>query len=139
MSKCGNSDETKFFVQPSEICALKALKLMETNNYGTLYDSNFIFNTEFKNKDTTLNNLYRDSSNNYIYKYDGSKKDLCYSLDTDNNIWNINCAILYNNPFLTYDELTNKCVTIPNFRFQDKFSVTNNGNSNVIKINNSVY
>lgn len=136
MSKCGNSDETKFFVQPSEICALKALKLMETNNYGTLYDSNFIFNTEFKNKDTTLNNLYRDSSNNYIYKYDGSKKDLCYSLDTDNNIWNINCAILYNNPFLTYDELTNKCVTIPNFRFQDKFSVTNNGNSNVIKINN---
>ncbi len=56
MNKCGNSDETKFFVQPSEICSIKSLKLLERNNHGNYYDKNYIFNSDFK-KDNTLNSI----------------------------------------------------------------------------------
>lgn len=131
MNKCGNSDETKFFVQPSEICSIKSLKLLEKNNHGNYYDKNYIFNSDFK-KDNTLNSIYRDSNNNYIYNYDVNKKDLCYSLDTENKVWNINCAILHNNPFLTYDESTNKCVALPNLNFDNKLFIEDDK----IKINN---
>ena len=67
---------------------------------GKCLNSNKIFSSEFINNNPNLNNSMRNSNDNeYIYKFDDNKKDLCYSVNSANTAYNLNCVIAMGNPF----------------------------------------
>jgi hypothetical protein len=134
MGSCGIINDNKFYIQPNEFCAFKALNTLKTY-YGTYYnpDYNFIFNEQIKNDNSNLNKEYRKNQkdNDYIYKYNPNKKDLCNPIDK--NEWTVNCAIQMNSPYYTYDNENKKCTLIPNIKNLDpNFSYEKDNTSNYI-------
>jgi len=127
-----NSDicNSNSYIKPIEICSAKALKILYNNfdknpNDNKLFsiDSNTIFNNQFKNEFSDLNSSFRDNNNNFIYKYDNNKKDLCFSpkYTNNNNPYIVNCVIAKNNPYFTYDSKTKSCTLIPDLILPDNF------------------
>jgi len=134
MGSCGILNDNKFYVQPSEVCAFKALKLLKTNYNSNYYNSNIdtIFNSDFLNNENKLNSNYRNNQqrNDYIYEYNPNKKDLCYNIGQ--NEWNINCAIQTKNPFYTYDNKNKNCTLIPSLKLNENYFYEQANTSNYI-------
>lgn len=120
MSRCVNNRITAF-----EVCSINAINYLNNNNdyYKTnkvkLDKRQNLFPSEFALINNNLNSNIRDINNEFIYKYDKNKKDLCYEID---NQYLINCSILQNSPFYTYNKTTNRCEFIPNFELPNNFS-----------------
>ena len=116
------------FVKPFEICnimALNKLNLHSTDEMFNISPSN-IFNDKFLNINTDINkNIRNKGDNEYIYKYDSSNKDLCYSINSANNAYNLNCVIAMGSPFFSFDEKTNSCQAIKNLKPPDGFKSEN--------------
>jgi hypothetical protein len=131
MANCGIDNNTAFFIQPVELCTIKALQTLETN-YGSIYryNSSNIY-PDLLIKEPNLNKDFRTpNTNEFIYKNNNDKTSLCSSFG--NNEWNINCAIQYNNPFFTYDKDSKKCVLLPDIKLPSGLNYVNNVNSNFI-------
>jgi len=121
------------FVKPFEICNIHALTKLEsktgkTDLYSTTDITSNIFNLNFLNLNQDFNSNIRNTStdNEYIYNYDITKKDLCYSVDSNNTQYNLNCVIAMNSPWFTYDKKNNKCSAIPNIDLPSGFKYENN-------------
>ena len=109
--------QDNLFVKPFEICNIMALNKINSysNNDMFIINSNKIFSSEFINNNPNLNNSMRNSNDNeYIYKFDDNKKDLCYSVNSANTAYNLNCVIAMGNPFFSFDPKTNSCQAIKN-------------------------
>jgi hypothetical protein len=136
MGSCGISNDNKYYIQPSEVCAFKALNTLKTNHNKDYYNSNLntIFSNDFFLKDTNLNKDYRNNQieNNYIYQYNPNKKDLCYNIGQ--NEWAINCAIQTKNPFYTYDNKNKNCTLIPSLKPNENYSYEQENSSNYITL-----
>jgi len=135
MASCGIENNTKYFIQPSELCAFKALYTLKTNYGSSYYTSNTtnIFNDNFKINSYKFNYNYRlgqDTSNEYIYKYNDNNTDLCYNVGK--NEYMVNCAIQNNNPLYTYDEENKNCTLIPNINLTEGFEYFNDNTSNYL-------
>jgi len=135
MGSCGISNDNKYYIQPSEVCAFKALNKLHTNYNKDYYNSNLnlIFSGSFlENKN--FNKDYRNDQkeNNYIYQYNPNKKDLCYNIGQ--NEWAINCAIQKNNPFYTYDNKNKNCTLIPSLKLNENYSYEQDNSSNYITL-----
>ncbi len=129
------------YINGFEVCSLNAIKFL--NDYNDFYKQNKIENQLFSsnfvyhnNKD--LNSKIRNpETNEYIYTYDKNKKDLCYKIDNkDKDEYLINCAILENSPFYTYNKNTNKCEFIPNFELPNNFSYSIDNKGKISIFNN---
>jgi hypothetical protein len=144
--KCHNN----LYVKPFEICNIKALYNLEykTGNadlYSINSNASSIFNQNFLNSNTDINSNIRNTTtdNEYIYNYDTTKKDLCYSINPNNTEYNLNCVIANNSPWFTFDKKTKKCSAIPNLDLPPGFKYENNyiykeTNSEDIKYDNNV-
>lgn len=120
--KCSDN----LYVKPLEVCNFKALQILSNlvptgsqitgseNNYGFFSDSFMTNNLDFNC------NIRAPGSNNYIYKYDENKKDLCYSPNNNSN-YSVNCAIIAQNPYLTYSKEKKACIAIPNLKLPEGF------------------
>lgn len=135
MGSCGISNDNKYYIQPSEVCAFKALNKLHTNYTKNYYKSNLntIFSDDFRT-DTNLNKDYRNNQieNNYVYQYNPNKKDLCYNIGQ--NEWAINCAIQTKNPFYTYDNKNKNCTLIPSLKPNENYSYEQENSSNYITL-----
>lgn len=135
MGSCGISNDNKYYIQPSEVCAFKALNTLKTNYNKNYYNSNLntIFSDVFR-IDSNLNKDYRSNQieNNYIYQYNPNKKDLCYNIGQ--NEWAINCAIQTKNPFYTYDNKNKNCTLIPSLKLNENYSYKQDNSSNYITL-----
>ncbi len=134
MGSCGIANDNKFYIQPNEVCAFRALKTLKNNYNDDYYNSsiNEIFSKNFLN-DPKLNKDYRKNpktDNDYIYQYNPNKKDLCYKVGK--NEWTINCAIKTNNPSYTFDNENKNCTLIPNIKLNQNFSYEKDNTSNYI-------
>lgn len=135
MGSCGIPNDNKYYIQPSEVCAFKALNTLKTNYNKNYYNSNLntIFSDVFR-IDSNLNKDYRSNQieNNYIYQYNPNKKDLCYNIGQ--NEWAINCAIQTKNPFYTYDNKNKNCTLIPSLKLNENYSYKQDNSSNYITL-----
>ena len=146
MGSCGIANDNKFYVQPNEVCAFKALHKLKTNYSSNYYnsDSNNIYNNDFITNNLNINSNFRNNENEYIYKYNPKKTDLCYTIGR--NEWTVNCAIKTNNPLYTFDNENNNCTLLPSINLLANFSYNKDNTSNYItfefpedKNNKSVY
>ena len=127
------------YVKPYEVCNFKALQKLKDfytdNTINSSNSSNTIFNSFFSNANPDLNANFRDSNNlDYNYKYDPTKKDLCYSVKNNSN-FNVNCAIVAGNPYFTYNEQKKTCSPIPNLKLPDNFFYEYENNNTYIYYN----
>jgi len=126
-----------------EVCTINAINYLNTINdyYKTNNINNdkrpHLFDHNFSNLNFNLNSNIRDPKTNaFIYTYDKNKKDLCYNYNNNQDEYMINCSILYDSPFYTYNKKTNKCEFIPNFELPNNFSYIVEGNN--ISIYNNI-
>jgi hypothetical protein len=130
------------YVKPVEVCSFKALYELErikpsTFNYNNNCNVNTLFSKLFKDANTNdLNNNFRSTATNeYEYKYDNVKKDLCHQLPNNSNNYRLNCVIATQSPFFTYNENKKTCSPIPSLELPNKFYYKyENANTYIYKI-----
>lgn len=115
---CGSNN---LYVKPAEVCAFKALSLLNYN-----LDKNNIFDSSFTTTYSDINSQFRDSikNNEYNYKYNNNnKKDLCNPLrpEDKDSPYAVNCVIATGNPFFTYDKKTKTCKPLPGLELPQGF------------------
>jgi len=128
------------YIKPYEVCNFKALDILyKIDNQKFEYaqnSSNYIFRNDFSNANPDLNADFRNSNNlQFTYKYDPTKKDLCYSVKNNSN-FNVNCVIVAENPFYTYNENKKTCSPIPNLKLPDNFFYEYENDNTYIYYNN---
>lgn len=119
---CGSN----LYVKPVEVCSFAALKklLSYSGDNKYLYDINTIYSSTLTTTAIDLNKNFRDLSNNeFLYKYDDTKKDLCFPIrpDDKNSPYAINCVLATNSPYFTYNSKKKTCSPIPNLNLPDDF------------------
>jgi len=126
-----------------EVCTINAINYLNNNNHDYIKNNinndkrPHLFDHNFSNLNFNLNSNIRDPKTNaFIYTYDKNKKDLCYNYNNNQDEYMINCSILYDSPFYTYNKKTNKCEFIPNFELPNNFSYIVEGNN--ISIYNNI-
>lgn len=129
MSKTECQYNNNLYIKPLESCTFGALYRYNNNNNG-IQSSSTIFADSIKRRLTDINSNFRDpTTNEYIYKYNNDKKDLCFPLKENdpNSPYAINCVIATGNPLYTYDKNKRACVVLPELSFTpDKFSFSEN-------------
>jgi hypothetical protein len=120
--KCSDN----LYVKPLEVCNFKALQILSnlvpaSSQITNSEDKYGFFSDFFHTNNPDFNcNIRAPESNNYIYKYDENKKDLCYSPNNNSN-YSVNCAIIAQNPYFTYSKEKKACITIPNLKLPEGF------------------
>jgi len=124
MSKCTSINKNdRLFIQPVELCTIKALDHLKTNFRDEIYnkDKNKIFTNNFIKENSDINKDFRGiEDNEFIYEEKKTKKDLCYQVNNKNE-WALNCSLEHLHPLYTYDKQTKGCTLIPNLNLPDKF------------------
>lgn len=135
MDKKCNDDY--LFIKPIEFCSSNALKLLNLNYSGDSkynIDINKIFNPDLTTHLTDLNNNFRDSTNNYIFKYEGigdNNKNLCGQTNKIDEYY-VNCVLQTNNPLFTYKD--GYCLVSPEINLPAELKKIVNKDNIIIKL-----
>jgi hypothetical protein len=119
--KC-DLDNNNLYINPIETCSLASLyKIYNKTRHSDFYTDNkySLYSQAFSNAYTDINSNFRNlSTNEFIYKYDKNKKDLCFPLKENDNKspYAINCVIATDNPLYTYDINKRVCTVIPDLK-----------------------
>ena len=133
MDKKCNDDQ--LFVKPIEYCSSNALKFLSSNYpYNNSYnvDSNTIFNSNLSTTLIDLNNIFRDQTNNYIFKYEGineRNKNLCGQTNKIDEYY-VNCVLQTSNPLFTYKD--GYCLVSPEIILPPELKKIEDKNNNII-------